>query len=171
MLQRLSKNGKRTIAIRITTNFIRELTERLDKLINQSSKYHIKRNLICISEILINGWTIMKNLTERKREDNIAPATMLQYNQARIDPDLSSDWKLQQTQDWKNSEHSGYDTEEILREEGSTEKVLVEETEQVEQVIEEDISEMIGRDGIIMTRGKCTTLQKAWKEFIRTGNQ
>lgn len=51
----LSRNGRRITAIKITTSVIRELTECLDALINDTDKYRTTKNIGKTSEIMING--------------------------------------------------------------------------------------------------------------------
>lgn len=54
-----------------------------------------------------------------------------QYNQGQDGHDLSSDQELQQAREWENSEHSGYNTAEILEADGSMEEALVMETKRI----------------------------------------
>lgn len=157
---------RRTTAIRITTSTIRELTERLDELINSANQYQTTKNIQKTSETLINGWTILKNLAEKKKKkDSVAPQP--QYNQGQYGHDLSPEWEWKTARKWKNSDHPEYDTEEILKAGETTEEALWKKTKRVQQALAKDIVELLGQGDIVMTKKEYTALQKAWKTHRR----
>lgn len=130
MLRGFSKNGRKTTTIKITTSIIRKMTEHLEELINETNKYQTTKTIKQTSETLINRWTILKNLNEKKGRDNVAPVP--QNNPGICSHDLSSDWKLEKAKEWKEkSSEKGYRTEELM-----------------------------GQEGIVMILEKCTGLQQ-----------
>lgn len=118
---------------------IRELTDRLNKLVNFFTKYKINKTIGRTSETMINSWITLKNLAEKKRENSMTRKP--QNNLGQCGHDLSPDWERHAVQEWENSEDPGYDTEDVLKAEEATEEVLREEKKQVQQRLEENIAD------------------------------
>lgn len=136
MHQKLSKRRRRTVAIRIINATIRELTERLEKLIDTTDKHWTIKNMIRTSETLINAWITMKNLTEKKKRDSVAqkPQDNLGFGQ-----DLT-DLEREMIREWKKDSQPGYDTEELLKTGPSTEETLKKEGKRIRLAMEDDIA-------------------------------
>lgn len=160
--QELSKTERRTRAIWITTNVIKELTERLEELIEITNKYHTTKNINKTSETLINGWTILKNLAEEKKGDSMAYES--QNNQGSYSHDLSSQWKWKMTKEWKDNDEPEYDTEKLLKARESTKADLRKKANRIQQAMNRYIARLLDPNNILMTQEEYADLQKAWKE-------
>lgn len=140
IFRRLSKTERRTIEIKIIIRLIRELSERLEKLVTITEKYHITKNIARISETLNNGWTTLKNLQEEKKGGGLTRTTP-QNNHGSYGHDLYSDWERKVAQKGKDESSEGYNSTDII---GAGRVLAL-------------------KGGMITTREECADLQEAWE--------